>query len=136
MNTHARLATAVVGALTTATTLVVASSATSPAQSATLVPSRISVQTSDRTPASGQTFRLSGAVTAHGHRVPATVRVKTWRHGQWVQLPGAVVRTDRAKRYHVRIILQMKGQRQLRVVGDPRPAGIQTARRTITVTVH
>ena len=132
MNTHARRTTAVVGTLAAATTLL----ATAPAQSATLAPSRVTVHSTDYTPASGQTFRLSGAVWSGGHRVPATVRVKTWRHGTWVQLAGAVVQTNRFNRYNVRVILQMKGQRQLRVVGDPRPAGIRTSHKDITVTVH
>jgi hypothetical protein len=132
MNTTARRTTAVVGTIVAATALVAAP----PAQSATLARSRVTVSASDSTPASGQTFRLSGAVWSNGSKVPATIRVKTLRNGQWVQLPGAVMQTNRSNQYRIRIVLQKKGKRQLRVVGDPKPARIATSRKTITVTVH
>lgn len=132
MKTNARRTTAVVGTIVAATALVAAP----PAQSATLARSRVTVTATDHTPASGQTFRLSGAVWSAGARVPATIRVTTLRNGQWVQLPGAVIQTNRFNQYRIRVVLQMKGHRQLRVVGDPRPARIATARKTITVTVH
>ena len=132
MKTNARRATAMVGTIAAAATLV----ATSPAQSATLASSRVTAQSTDYTPASGQTFSLYGAVWSAGHRVPATIRVKTFRNGTWVQLAGAVMQTNRFDRYRIRVILQMKGQRQLRVVGDPRPAGIRTSHKDLTVTVH
>ena len=108
----------------------------SPAQSETLVPSRVTVTSTDYTPASGETFRLYGAVRSEGERVPATIRVKTYRNGEWVRLPGAVMHTNSYDRYRIRIVLQMKGERLLRVIGDPDDAGIATARKTITVTVH
>ena len=133
MNNTTRRATAVVGAVAAATCLAAVSA---PAQSATLAPSRVTVQTTDSTPASGQTFRLSGAVQSEGVRVPATIRVQTFRKGAWVQLRGAVMETNRFNRYKIRIILQMKGERQLRVIGDPQSEDINTARKTITVTVH
>jgi hypothetical protein len=128
----ARRTVATVGALAAAVTLVAAT----PAQSATLTPSKVSVSTTDSTPASGQTFRLYGAVRSEGHKVAATMLVQTYRNGHWVQLPGAVMQTNRDDTYRIRVVLQMKGKRQLRVVADPTPAGISNARTTISVTVH
>jgi hypothetical protein len=128
----ARRAVVTVGALAAAATLVAAT----PAQSTTLTPSKVSVSTTDSTPASGQTFRLYGAVRSEGHQVPATILVQTYRNGHWVQLPGATMQTNRDDTYRIRVVLQMKGKRQLRVVADPTPAGINNARTTISVTVH
>lgn len=128
----ARRAVATVGAIAAAATMVAAA----PAQSATTTPSRVSVSTTDSTPASGQTFRLYGSVRSEGHQVPATIRVQTYRNGHWVQLSGAVMQTNRDNTYRIRVVLQMKGKRQLRVVADPTPAGISNARTTISVTVH
>ena len=132
MNTTARRVTALVGSIAAAATM----TATAPAGAVTLAPSRITVHATDTTPASGQLFRLQGGVWSSGERVPAIVRVKTFRHGAWVQLPGAVVKTNRDDRYNLGVRLQMKGQRLLRVIGDPIDPDISTARRTITVTVH
>jgi len=64
------------------------------------------------------------------------VRVKAFRNRAWVQLRGAVVKTNSDNRYNVGIRLQMKGERLLRVIGDPVDPDIRTARKTITVTVH
>jgi hypothetical protein len=36
----------------------------------------------------------------------------------------------------MRIILHLKGRQLLRVVGDPKPTGIATSRKTIAVWVH
>ena len=133
MNNTTRRAATVVGTVAAATALAAMSP---PAQSASLANSRVTVQTTDSTPASGQTFRLFGAVRSEGVRVPATIRVKTFRKGAWVQLQGAVMETNRFDRYKIRIVLQMKGERLLRVIGDPQAEGIKTARKTITVSVH
>jgi hypothetical protein len=130
---HARLATAVVGTVAATTAL------TGIAPAATVAPtaSHVTATPSTTTPASGETFRVRGAVgTDDDARVPATIRVKTWRNGQWVQLRGAVMHTNRDDGYNIRVILQMKGERQLRVVGDPDSATIATARTTFTVTVR
>ena len=132
MNTTARRVTALVGTIAAAATM----TATAPAGAATLAPSRITVHATDTTPASGQLFRLQGAVWSSGETVPAVVRVKTFRNGAWHQLPGAVMKTNRDNRYNLGIRLQMKGQRLLRVIGDPVDPDISTARKTITVTVH
>ena len=132
MNTTARRAAALIGTIAAATTM----TATAPAGAATLTATRITVHATDTTPASGQLFRLQGAVWSGDETVPATVRVKTFRNGAWVQLPGAVMKTNRDNRYNLGIRLQMKGQRLLRVIGDPVDPDISTARQTITVTVH
>lgn len=132
MNTTARRVTALIGAIAATATM----TATAPAGAATLATSRITVHATDTTPASGQLFRLQGAVWSSGETVPATVRVKTFRNGAWVQLQGAVMKTNRDNRYNLGIRLQMKGERLLRVIGDPVDPDISTARTTITVTVH
>jgi hypothetical protein len=132
MNTNARRATAAVGTLAAAVGLMAAA----PAQSLIATASQVTVATTDTTPASGETFRLYGAVWSDGARVPATIHVKTFRNGEWVQLDGAVMKTNRDDRYNIRVILQMKGERQLRVVGDPAAAGVATSRRDLTVVVH
>lgn len=132
MNPTARRTTAIAGTMVAATTLV----SLAPAQAATLTPSQVTVQSTDYTPAAGQTFRLYGAVWSKGIRVPATIRVKTFNHGQWVMLRGAVMHTTLDNRYRIRIILRLKGPQMLRVIGDPDTTSIATARKTITVTVH
>ena len=132
MNTTSRRVTALFGAIAATATM----TATAPAGAATLAPSRITVHATDTTPASGQLFRLQGQVLSSDESVPATVRVKTFRNGAWVQLQGAVVKTNSDNRYNVGIRLQMKGERLLRVIGDPVDPDIRTARKTITVTVH
>ena len=132
MEHTARRATAVVGTLLAASSAFVAT----PAQTAAPAPSRVTVQSTDYTPASGQTFRLYGAVWSGGERVPAMIRVKTFRNGTWVPLEGAVMHTNRFDTYRIRIVLQMKGERLLRVIGNPDKPGISTSSRTITVTVH
>ncbi len=107
-----------------------------PANATTLAPSRITAHPSDTTPAAGETFRVRGAVWSEGVRVPATIRMKDWENGQWVQLKGAVMHTNRDNRYVMRVILHLKGERQLRAVGVPDSATISTARTTFSVTVH
>jgi hypothetical protein len=86
-------------------------------------------------PASGQTFRVRGAVESQGQGIPATIVVKTLRNGAWVPLAGASMHTDRSGRYTIRLILDAKGARQLRVVADPEAQAIRTSRRTLSVTV-
>lgn len=132
MKSTARRTAAVIGTVAALTSL----TALSPAQSATLVPSHVTVHTTDATPAAGQTFRLYGAVWSEGERVAATIRVKTFRDGKWVQLKGAVMDTNRDNRYRIRVILQLKGKQQLRVVGHPTDEDIATSHADIAVTVH
>jgi hypothetical protein len=132
MKTISRRATAVVGTMAAAVSVV----GIAPAQSADLATSRVTATATDYTPASGQTFRIFGAVRSEGVRVPATIRVKTFRNGAWVRLPGAVMQTNRFDNYRIRVVLQMKGQRMLRVVADPTPVGIGNSHKDLTVQVH
>jgi len=67
MNTSARRITALIGTIAATATM----TATAPAGAATLAPSRITVHATDTTPASGQLFRLRGAVWSSGETVPA-----------------------------------------------------------------
>lgn len=129
---RARTATAVIGTLAATTALLAAA----PTQAATLTASQVTAAPSTTTPASGETFHVRGAVWSEGVRVPAVVRIGTWRDGHWVPLSGAVVHTNRNGRYDMRVILQMKGLRQLRVVGDPDSPDVDTAVTTFTVTVR
>jgi hypothetical protein len=108
-----------------------------PAQAADVAGSRVTVHASDYDVRSGEQFRLRGILKSEGEPVAdATVRVKTYRNGAWVRLRGAVVTTNDEGRYRVRIVLQMKGQRQLRVVANPMGDDIRTARRDTVVTVR
>lgn len=130
---NTRRTAAVIASLAAATTLI----GTAPAQSAEVAGSRITARASDTTPASGQQFVLRGVLRSEGAGVSdATVRVKTYRDGEWVRLRGAVVSTDDEGRYRVRVTLSMKGDRTLRVVGNPTGDDIRTARKDLTVTVH
>jgi hypothetical protein len=131
MRNTTRHAAAVLGTLAAATTMI----AVAPAQAADLAPSHVTVRTTDETPASGQTFRLKGAAWSEGERVPAAIRVQAWRNGEWVQLHGARMHTNNDDLYNMRIILQTKGERTLRVVANPDADDIKLARTTITVTV-
>lgn len=80
--------------------------------------SKVTVRISDPTPTSGQTFVLRGRLTLEGADAPGhTVKVQTYRNGQYRPIQGARVVTDSEGRYRVRLILQTKGVRDLRVVG-------------------
>ena len=108
-----------------------------PAQSAEPATSQLTVHASDTTVRSGEQFVLSGRLTSESTPLTdATVRVKTYRNGTWVPLTGAVVSTNDEGRYRVRVVLSMKGTRQLRVVGNPRGEDIRTARKDIAITVR
>ena len=127
-----RGAIALVGALAAS----VSALGAAPAQSAEVAPSTITVHSTDYNVASGQHFRLLGKLRSEGVPVAdATVRVKTFRNGEWVRLKGAVVSTHEDGHYNVGITLQMPGNRKLRVIGDPPGEDIATAVRTVTVVV-
>ena len=132
MKNTTRHAAAVLGTLAAATTMM----AVAPAQAVDLAPSHVNVRTTDDTPQSGETFRLKGAAFSEGVKVPATIRVQAWRNGEWVQLDGARMHTNTDDNYNMRVILQTKGERTLRVVANPDGDDIKTARQAITVTVH
>jgi hypothetical protein len=131
MKNTTRHAAAVLGTLAAATTMM----AVAPAQATDLAPSKVTVRITDDTPASGQTFRLKGATYSEGVTVPAAIRVQAWRNGEWVQLSGARMHTNSDDMYNMRIVLQTKGERTLRVVANPDGDDIRIARKTIMVTV-
>lgn len=106
------------------------------AQAVTAPPSTITVKASDTTPASGQTFTVGGLFMAQGK--PANhdlVKVQSWTKGAWVPVTGAQVDTTSTGTYQMRLILQAKGVREMRVMGVvPGPA--KDAFKRFTVTVH
>jgi hypothetical protein len=61
--------------------------------------------------------------------------VKTLRAGAWVPLTGAKVHTDSTGHYTMRIILDAKGARQLRVVADPDAPGVGNSHKGLNITV-
>jgi hypothetical protein len=122
-----------IGALAAATTLL----AGVPAQAGETAPSRVTLHRELGPFASGEQFVLRGRLTSQGEPVPgATVRVKTFRDGGWVRLRGAMVTTNDAGRYRVRVVLVQKGDRDLRVVADPAGQAIRTARAETVVSVR
>ncbi len=98
--------------------------------------STITVHSSDYTPASGETFYVSGVFVDQG--VPADhepVKVQRLFQGTWSTLTGAVVHTTSDGHYRMRVILETKGVRYLRVVGvTAGPA--HDAFKRFTETVH
>jgi len=137
MKTHSttrRAATALapVAALTLATGLRTIGADT--AGAATQPRARVTASVSDHTPASGQTFRVSGRLTRGGEAIAGrTVRVQTLRDGSWSDLAGARMATSATGGYALRVVLSQTGQRTLRVVG--RVPGRDAFER-FTVSVH
>jgi hypothetical protein len=129
---HAHLATALIGTFAAAGATLAASPA---ARASTPMASHVTAKASDNMPASGQTFRVSGSVQSSGRGVPATIRVKTRRGGAWIQLTGASMHTDSTGHYTIRVVLDTKGKRQLRVVADPDAQAVGTSRKTFSVSV-
>ena len=135
MSHHVRRTTAAVAAVAAATATLSLTGA-DPADAAPRPASRISVHTSDTTPASGQEFVLTGRLTGAGGRgLAGVVRVQTMRGGTWTNLTGARVTTGDDGRYRVRVILSQTGPRQLRTVGDPAGSTLRNSRARINVTV-
>jgi hypothetical protein len=130
--TQIRMSAAVLGTLAVAG----AGLATAPAQAQAPAGSTVTASASDTTPSSGQTFQVSGIVSAKGAGTPSTITVKTLRSGSWVPLTGATMHTDSAGHYTIRVILDAKGERQLRVVADPDGSAYGMSRTTFSVTVH
>ena len=109
-----------VGALALAAVLPLTAAAVAEAAPAPSAPStsKITASVSDPTPASGKAFSVSGKFTVGGaaaanHKVKVQSRVK----GKWSMLNGAKVNTASNGNYSLRVILNVAGQRALRVVG-------------------
>lgn len=62
--------------------------------------------------------------------------MQTLRGGEWTNLSGARVTTGSDGRYRVRVVLGQKGERDLRVVGDPAGTRLANSRARIDVFVH
>ena len=98
---------------------------------------KISANVSDVTPASGKTFTVSGTFTERGKAAPRhIVKIQAEQaNGTWKTLTGARERTTTKGAYRLRVILEAKGRRHLRVVGVG--TGAQpNATRPLTVAVH
>lgn len=91
--------------------------------------SKITVRSSDYEVKPGEQFILRGRMVSQGHALSdATVRVQTYRNDGWEPIRGAVVETGSDGRYRVRVILEAGGDRDLRVVGNPRQDHIRISR--------
>lgn len=79
-----------------------------------------SIRASDHRVSSGEQFIVRGRITLGYGRdqipaPPSDVRVQTRRNGGWHLLRGARVTSRKNGFYRVRVVLQMPGQRRLRV---------------------
>lgn len=85
----------------------------------------------------GEQFVVRGRMLSQGEPVVgAPVRVRTWSdEGRFVDIEGARVKTNSEGRYRVRIVLYRKGDRLLKVIGNPAGDDIATARRNILMQV-
>lgn len=89
-----------------------------PAGAVELERAHVTASVSDTTPASGQTFRVSGRLTRGEDAVSGrTVKVQTLRGGSWSDLTGARMATSSTGGYSLRLVLGQTGERTLRVVG-------------------
>ncbi|MGH3471142.1 MAG: hypothetical protein ACRDPG_03725 [Nocardioidaceae bacterium] len=96
----------------------------------------ITAKPTDRTPASGQTFRVNGTFTLSGK--PAShhiVKFQSLRNNKWIPLTGARMLTTSTGTYTMRLILSAKGTQDLRAVGVSGNA-MRNAFKRFTVTVH
>ena len=81
----------------------------------------VTASVTDHSPASGQTFRVSGRLTRGGEAIAGrTVKVQTLRGDTWSDLTGARMATSATGGYALRVVLGQTGQRTLRVVGAVR----------------
>jgi hypothetical protein len=130
---HVRIASAVVGTIAAAGVGLALAPAEAQAPAAK---SHVTATPTDTTPASGQTFRVSGAVTSKGEGLPSTITVKALKSEVWVPLSGATMHTDSTGHYTIRVILDAKGERPLRIVANPDGSHIRSSRSNFDVTVH
>jgi hypothetical protein len=128
MRTITRRTATVAAALATAAATIGFAPAQGAAQEADQK-SNITVRSSDYEVDSGEQFILRGRMASKGRSLSgATVRVQTYRNGDWVPVTGAVVKTGSDGRYRVRVILESGGDRDLRVVGNPWQDDIRISR--------
>lgn len=93
---------------------------------------RVTANPSDSTPASGETFRVSGKLTHEGAAYAGkSVQIQTLRGGVWQDITGARVTTRSDGTYSVRVILGSTGERTMRAIArvpghDPRDRFVVT----------
>ncbi len=90
--------------------------AVSPVSAETGSKPKITGAVTDATPASGQSFRVSGRLTRDGDAISGrTVKVQTLRDGSWSDLTGARMSTSSTGGYNLGLVLSQTGNRTLRV---------------------
>jgi hypothetical protein len=80
----------------------------------------ITAHGSDHTPRIGQQFVVRGLYDGPGRR-RHEVKIQTYRHLRWLDLKGARVTTRADDSYRVRVVLHIRGVRDLRAVGMAGP---------------
>lgn len=108
----------------------------SAANTADTYKSAITATVSDKTPAAGKKFNVSGTFTIK--KAPAAdhvVKVQVKVDGSWTKLKGAHDDTNSSGDYKLNIILDKTGELKLRVVGVGQ-GNEQNAHKKFTVTVH
>jgi hypothetical protein len=76
----------------------------------------ITAHPSDDTPRAGQAFFVHGVYDGPGRRAH-DVKIQTFRNDKWLTLDGARVTARADGSYRVRVILNIRGVRDLRAVG-------------------
>jgi hypothetical protein len=103
-------------ALVTAASLLAASAIGLTGSPAAAQRASITAHPSDHTPHVGQEFVVRGVYDGPGTRAH-DVKIQTFRDGRWRILDGARVTTSSDGSYRVRVILGIRGVRDLRAVG-------------------
>lgn len=90
--------------------------AIAPADALAPARAKITASVSDDTPASGESFRVSGRLTRAGDGIGGrTVKIQARRDGAWTDLTGAQMSTSSTGGYNLGVVLSQTGQRTLRV---------------------
>jgi hypothetical protein len=76
----------------------------------------ITARPSDHTPRVGEQFVVRGVYDGPGRRAHA-VKIQTFRNDEWLNIDGARVTTRSDGSYRLRVILNIRGVRDLRAVG-------------------
>jgi hypothetical protein len=94
----------------------VAAASYAPASPAAARPAPINARPSDHTPHVGEQFVVRGAYDPPGRRAHE-VKIQTLRDDRWRDLDGTRVWTRADGSYRVRVVLFLRGVRDLRAVG-------------------
>jgi hypothetical protein len=115
--------TTVVGAVGAAAAVAVASAGLAPGPAAAGEPGSgrehrapITAHPSEHTPRVGEQFVVRGVYDGPGPRAH-DVKIQTFRDDEWLNLDGARVTARSDGSYRVRVILRIRGVRDLRAVG-------------------